>query len=92
VTLGQVRGDNKSKCRFHCGSPGIGKWCVPRPNRAFDLPQKWCHWHEMARPLSGRSETAQAARQYSPLFELALVLVRFDQIAGVIVNANHSIM
>jgi hypothetical protein len=28
----------------------------------------------------------------SPLFEIALVLVRFDQDAGRIVNANHSIM
>jgi hypothetical protein len=27
-----------------------------------------------------------------PLFEIASVLVRFDQIAGGIVNANHSIM
>jgi hypothetical protein len=27
-----------------------------------------------------------------PLFEIALMLVRFDQVASRIVNANHSIM
>ena len=28
-------------------------------------------------------------RKRSPLFEIALVLVRFDHIAGYIINANH---
>jgi hypothetical protein len=28
----------------------------------------------------------------SPFFEIALVLVRFDQVASVIINADHSIM
>ncbi len=28
----------------------------------------------------------------SPLFEIALVLVRFDHVASGIVNANHSIV
>jgi len=28
----------------------------------------------------------------SPLFEIAYVLVRFDQVAGGIVNADHSII
>jgi len=28
----------------------------------------------------------------SPLFELTRVLVRFDHVASLIVNANHSIM
>jgi hypothetical protein len=28
----------------------------------------------------------------SPLFEIALVLVRFDHVASVIINANHSIV
>ena len=28
----------------------------------------------------------------SPLFECARVLVRFDHVASVVVNANHSIM
>ena len=27
-----------------------------------------------------------------PLFEIALVFVRFDHVASLIVNANHSIM
>jgi hypothetical protein len=27
---------------------------------------------------------------YSPLLEIALVLVRFDHVARIIVNANHS--
>jgi hypothetical protein len=30
--------------------------------------------------------------QSSPFFELALVLVRFDDVASIIVNANHSTM
>jgi hypothetical protein len=46
----------------------------------------------MASPRSGRSETAQAAWQNSPLFEIALVLVRLDHVARFIVNANHGIM
>ncbi len=29
---------------------------------------------------------------HSPLFEIALVLVRFDHVASFIVNANHSII
>ncbi len=31
-------------------------------------------------------------KRRSPLFELALVVVRFDQVARVIVNANHGAM
>jgi hypothetical protein len=34
----------------------------------------------------------RAERKASPLFELALVLVRFDHIASIIVDANHSTM
>jgi hypothetical protein len=30
--------------------------------------------------------------QKSPRFEIARVLVRFDHIARIIVNANHSVM
>jgi hypothetical protein len=30
--------------------------------------------------------------QRSPLFEIALVLVRLDHVASVIVNADHGIM
>jgi hypothetical protein len=33
-----------------------------------------------------------AKRLNPPLFEIASVLVRFDQVAGLIVNANHSVM
>ena len=36
--------------------------------------------------------TAQAAWQNSPLFELVCVLVCFDHVARLIVNANHSVM
>jgi hypothetical protein len=32
------------------------------------------------------------ARMASPLFEVALVLVRLDHVASSIVNANHDIM
>ena len=37
-------------------------------------------------------EQAPRARKKSRLFELALVLVRLDHVAGVIVNADYSIM
>jgi hypothetical protein len=37
--------------------------------------------------FSGKCEVMRAN---SPLFELALVLVRFDHVARFIVNANHS--
>jgi len=42
----------------------------------------------------GRSLPEKAAgwQPRSPLFEIALVLVRFDHVASVIVNANHSIV
>jgi hypothetical protein len=32
------------------------------------------------------------AQMASPLLEIALVLVRFDHVASVIVNANHKIL
>jgi len=31
-------------------------------------------------------------RDPSPLFEIASVLVRFDHVASIIVNVNHSVM
>jgi hypothetical protein len=34
----------------------------------------------------------RGCEQNSNLLEIALVLVRFDYVASVIVNANHSIM
>jgi hypothetical protein len=44
-------------------------------------------------PPSGNQKTI-LVRSYeaSPLFEIAIVLVRFDHVARVIVNANHGIM
>jgi hypothetical protein len=39
-----------------------------------------------------QSGIAQAARQNSPFFELAHLLVRLDHVARFIVNANHGIM
>jgi hypothetical protein len=36
-------------------------------------------------------EKAAGRQVRSPLFEIALVLVRFDHIASFIVNANHGI-
>jgi hypothetical protein len=38
------------------------------------------------------AESFGALGKNSPLFELALVLVRFDHVASRIVNANHGIM
>jgi len=39
------------------------------------------------------SEISRNANKHAlPLFELARVFVRFDQVASIIVNANHSIM
>jgi hypothetical protein len=37
-------------------------------------------------------EDAMEVTASSPLFELALVLVRLDHVASFIVNVNHSIM
>jgi hypothetical protein len=31
-------------------------------------------------------------RQRSPLFEIALVFLRLDHVASIIINANHGIM
>jgi len=35
---------------------------------------------------------APAEKHFSKLFEIAPVLVRFDEVASAIVNANHGIM
>ena len=37
-----------------------------------------------------RSNIGKKLRNRSRLFEIALVLVRFDHVASLIVNANHS--
>jgi hypothetical protein len=37
-------------------------------------------------------EDAMEVTASSPLFEIAFVLVRFDHVASLIVNANHSVM
>jgi pimeloyl-ACP methyl ester carboxylesterase len=44
--------------------------------------------------LSDIGAAGEQARKkgHSRLFELALVLVRFDHVASVVVNANHSIV
>jgi hypothetical protein len=53
---------------------------------------------EAAQRLQGRNRArgdclaARSSHHTSPLFELALVLVRFDHVARVIVNADHSMM
>jgi hypothetical protein len=41
---------------------------------------------------AGKMPMPSAYRQRSRLFEIAGVLVRFNQVATFIVNANHSIM
>jgi hypothetical protein len=41
---------------------------------------------------AGKMPMPSAHRQRSRLFEIALVLVRLDHVASVIVNSNHSIM
>ena len=46
---------------------------------------------DSASPLGPESERGAIADGL-PFFELALVLVRLDHIASVIVNANHGIM
>ena len=46
-------------------------------------------------PLSRRSKSSKAKlsdEQRSRFFEIALVLVRLDQVAPFIINANHGIM
>jgi hypothetical protein len=42
--------------------------------------------------IANAQNVKQAIHLWSPLFEIALVLVRLDHIAGRIVHANHSIM
>ena len=37
-------------------------------------------------------KAAHAAHRFSPFFEIALVLVRFNHVARFIENANHGIM
>jgi hypothetical protein len=46
----------------------------------------------MGSPQSVRLETAQAAWQKLPLFEIARVLGHLDHVASFIVNAAHGIM
>jgi len=46
----------------------------------------------MASPVFMNSKELIALASDSPLFELARLLMRFDHIASVIVNADHSIM
>jgi hypothetical protein len=47
-------------------------------------------------PVSSETEAkfedAMEVKANSPLFEIARVLVRFDHVAGRIVNANHGII
>jgi hypothetical protein len=42
--------------------------------------------------VSFLQQRVQRSSNFLPLFEIALVLVRFDHISSVIVNANHSVM
>jgi hypothetical protein len=44
------------------------------------------------RPLLPPNESRQIGREKLTLFEIARVLVCFDHVASIIVNANHSIM
>jgi hypothetical protein len=39
-----------------------------------------------------KQKMGERSSQFSPLFEIALVLVRLNHVTGLIVNANHSIM
>jgi hypothetical protein len=53
---------------------------------------------ERAEPMSfammfyAREVASRGMVLHSPLFELALVLVRFDHVACLIVNADHRVM
>jgi len=42
--------------------------------------------------LGEKSSDVELEGQFSPLFEIASVLVRFEHIASFIVNANHRII
>ena len=43
-------------------------------------------------PLSTVAPATTATIETSPLFEIAVVFVRFDHVARSIINANHSVM
>jgi len=47
-------------------------------------------WEKLSGSGSGQKRSSR--RILSPLFEIALVLVRFDHVASRIVNADHRIM
>jgi hypothetical protein len=40
----------------------------------------------------GKFEDAMEVTASSPLFEIARLLVRFDHLASIIVNTNHSVV
>jgi len=45
--------------------------------------------HNVALPIVAMGVGNPIVRKNLPLFEVALVLVRFDHVASIIVNANH---
>ena len=61
--------------------PLSGDW-----HRASDLESSMTCWPN---PISVWQSKTIPARDILPLFEIALVLVRFDHAARFIVNANH---
>ena len=68
---------------------------VVSPISAFPQEGRWIKGkHGFFIIRTGESEQAEIAdrAQNSPLFELARLLVRFDHVAGLVVNANHSIL
>jgi hypothetical protein len=42
--------------------------------------------------IDGKADVAPSSLVYARSFEIALVLVRLDHIASVIVNANHGVV
>jgi hypothetical protein len=48
----------------------------------------WTRSEKKSLPIAAISKAAE----HSPLFEIALVLVRLDHVDGGIVNANHCIV
>jgi hypothetical protein len=43
-------------------------------------------------PIERESREIKIARRVLPFFEIAVVLVRFDHLARLVVNANHSLV
>jgi hypothetical protein len=76
-----------TRARTKPSYPLLPTVCADAPLRRDDVQQP-----PHALDIGVVGEMRRDARENPPLFELALVLVRLDHVAGVIVNPNQGIM